>query len=81
MKTRRKLKAWIGNLDGYREALIVSTSQKAAAAILDTSLHDFRAYFSELTGPISMYEQDKMYTRLFSSKSGFVKGKCQRATR
>ncbi len=58
----RILKCWVGNYDGQREALVISTSQKAAAAIARIPLSSFRDHFWQ-TESIPDLKPETLYTR------------------
>jgi len=44
----RRLKAWVTNYDGRREAAVAATSKKEAARLIGASLYDFNNYAVEV---------------------------------
>ncbi len=79
----RKLKCWIGNLDGLRQGIVVAASQKEAAKIVGTSMRDFAAYWSERepnpAAYFSIVKTRTLYTRPYGGlacEKNFVEGRC-----
>jgi hypothetical protein len=65
------VKCWIGNLNGKHEGLVVARSQKEAAKVVGTSLHDFRDFWSEqrTPWPIEAPKVRTLYTRSYGSRA------------
>lgn len=62
----RKLKVWMGNLDGRRDGLVITTSKTKARAIIGRcSAKAFNDYWSEQSDIIDakVYEAETLYTR------------------
>lgn len=43
----RKLKVYVGNLDGLYEVVVATTSKKRVAALVNTTLHHVNEYFTD----------------------------------
>ena len=73
-----KWKTWVGNLDGTRRGLVVSTSKVKAAKIAGTSLYDFNRYWSERLPPVepSGLVVDTLYTKRFDSQDSWGADQC-----
>lgn len=44
---RNKLRCWIGNYDGRRNALVIATTKKRAKELLNVGTTTFEGYFNE----------------------------------
>ena len=75
------MKCWKGNLDGQRDALVITSSQKKAAAILQCGLTCLRDYFSVQREIPEGLKQDTMYTRPIDCSLGgdknWTEGRCE----
>jgi hypothetical protein len=80
MKPRR-LKCWIGNLDGSRYGLVIATSQKRAAKVLGMGLQMFNNYFAEADEVSTLRKSETLYTKPISNRFGehheWVEGYCK----
>lgn len=63
----RKLKMFVGNYDGTRRGLVISTSKKDAAEIARTSLQDFNRFWREAQTQPDWFPQFKPRTLYTSS--------------
>jgi hypothetical protein len=59
----KRWKAWIGNLDGSRAGLVVTTSKERARRIIGTSRRDFENYWVLQVGVDETLEFERLYTR------------------
>lgn len=74
----KKLKMWVGNLDGRREGLVIAPTKKRAREIIGahTSATDFNSYWREW--PVDLrFQPEVLYTRPFNAhtESWFL-GRC-----
>lgn len=76
----KRLKCFIGNLDGDREGLVIANSQREAARIAGTSLNDFREYWEVAPSDrlVETLEPMVLYTRPFLSSGAWMKGRCKK---
>lgn len=65
----RPLKCWIGNYDGRRQALIVATSQKAAAKIAGCGIPTFVNYFLLQDAAPAWPKLNTLYTRPMDTRT------------
>jgi hypothetical protein len=74
----KKLKMWVGNLDGSREGLVIAPTKVRAREILGsrTSRTDFDAYWRE--HPVDLrLEPEVLYTRRFGAHvEAWFRGRC-----
>jgi hypothetical protein len=74
----KKLKMWVGNLDGSREGLVIAATKVRAREILGarTSRTDFDAYWRE--HPVDpRLEPEVLYTRRFDARiEAWFRGRC-----
>lgn len=74
----KKLKMWVGNLDGRREGLVIAPSKKRAREIIGprTSVTDFNSYWREWPVDLRL-EPEVLYTRRFNaSMESWFRGRC-----
>jgi hypothetical protein len=75
----RRLKCYVGNLDGLRRGLVLAHNQKRAAEIAGTSLYDFRRYWCGSVAPEGAeFEPETLYTRSYKHSEGVGKGKWEK---
>jgi hypothetical protein len=74
-----KLKMWIGNLDGAREGLVITTSKKRAMKIIPTGRADFDGHWREQPVDGGIAEYEVLYTRPLDRRGTrtWVQGRCQ----
>ncbi len=72
------LKCFQGNLDGQREALVIASSQKSAANVANTSVHDLRTYWTtDGDWPAQDMKPNCLYTKPICSSNPWVEGLCK----
>lgn len=80
-----KLKMWIGNFDGHREALVLAPNKERARKALDVGRADFDKYWVEcnptsLSPPLNSaaLEAEVLYTRRYDAHptTPWFKGRC-----
>lgn len=63
------VKCFVGNYDGKSEGLVIASSQKKAAEVARTGLHDFREYWEVIDQwPNGKFKAYTLYLRKFNSK-------------
>ena len=76
---KQHYKMWIGNYDGDRQGLVISTSKVAARKVLRTGMREFNEYWVEQPSYEPTLEIDTLYTRPMTRGGEFVKwtkGRC-----
>lgn len=73
---KSKLKMWIGNLDGVRQGLVISTSKNRARKIVHTSLNEFNGYWALQPSVNELLEVDVLYTRKIRDGEAWHIGRC-----
>jgi hypothetical protein len=77
-----KLKCFLGNYDGTRQGLIITSSRTKAAQIAECWVHSFQLHWGEYGDKYAAgLKPDTLYTRLFSSSyvgdnNPFQEGRC-----
>ena len=59
----RKLKMWIGNLDGSRQGLVIASTKELARKIINAGRTEFDGYWSEQPEIDPTLEIEVLYTR------------------
>ena len=62
----KKLKMWIGNLDGRRQGLVIATTKARAIEIAGVGRTDFNAHWHEVRQIDSALAPDTLYTRPYA---------------
>ena len=71
----KKLKMWVGNLDGSREGLVIAPTKKRAIEIVGSGTTDFNAYWREHAVDPQL-ETEVLYTRRFGASAPWFRGRC-----
>jgi hypothetical protein len=64
-----KLKMWIGNLDGVRSGLIITTTKTRAMELIGTNRNDFESYWTLQPGIDKTLEPNVLYTRNYQHQN------------
>ena len=66
----KKLKMWVGNLDGQHKGLVIASTKKRAREIIGprTSETDFNSYWREWPVDLRL-EPEVLYTRRFGAST------------
>jgi hypothetical protein len=78
---RRAMRMWIGNLDGDRSGLVISSSKERARTIVGASRAEFDDYWARQSGVDQELESDVLYTRPISGGVKWQQGRCPNAMR
>lgn len=62
----RRYKAWSGNYDGSRQALVIALNKKTAMRIIGCGAKSFADYYGELEGYPEGLIVETLYTRAMS---------------
>ena len=74
--SRAKMKMWIGNLDGVRRGLVISSSKERARKIVRASRAEFDGFWAEQPVVDKMLEPDTLYTRPNNRDQPWAEGRC-----
>lgn len=77
----RSMKMWIGNLDGDRSGLVISSSKERARKIIGASRADFEGYWVRQSYVDQGLEFEKLYTRPSDGAARWQQGRCPIAMR
>jgi hypothetical protein len=76
----RKLKMWVGNLDGSREGLVIASTKDQARKVVGTSRNDFNDHWRERPIDLAL-DPEVLYTRMFTisgntGRETWYRGRC-----
>lgn len=76
---QRKLKCYIGNIDGLREGLVLAYNKKDAATIAKLTIYHFSMYWTTLdTEKYKELIPMTLYTRFFDTNTQWINGYCRK---